>query len=173
MGEADTKHAVALITPVAVIVEVERPGFRWKGSRAAEYAVSVYDQHYSEVAQSGPLHQFFWAPSKPLKRGQRYSWQLKVLENGSEFTVPVPPAPEARFGVLSTEDEARLRALRANLARQSAPSHLALGIVYANLGLLDKARAELLQLQAENPNSQQVAGLLNALDAPTRLHRSQ
>lgn len=143
--------------------------FRWEVLRGAEYKVSVFDDHYSKVAGSGWISTGSWRSAEVLRRGTGYSWQLNVRQGGSEFTIPVPPAPQARFRVLAAAQEHRLNALR----RSSPSSHLALGVLYAQAGLLDKAEHEFVALRAQNPNSQTVAALLAKVRASVNRRRSQ
>ncbi|HEV3332364.1 MAG TPA: zf-HC2 domain-containing protein [Bryobacteraceae bacterium] len=154
-----------LLEPLATVVESQQPVFRWQPIAGATYRVSVYDDGFNVVAESGRISTTEWQVSKPLRRGVRYSWQLSVRQNGGEFSLPVPPAPEARFRVLAEEDEAALARARS----QSGDSHLVLGILYARAGLLDQAEQELVVLRAQNPASEEVAGLLASVQ---RLRRN-
>lgn len=143
-----------LLGPLGTVVEDPRPVFRWQPVAGATYAVSVYDASYNRIAASPPLTAAEWRIPKPLTRGERYSWQLTIRQK-VEFTLPAPPAPEARFRVLSEADEAELAQARADWG----DSHLVLGVLYARVGLLDDAEQEMQALRAQNPESQQVAAL--------------
>ena len=87
------------------------------------------------------------------------SGRADCTQNGTKFTVPAPPAPEARFRVLGEADEADIARARS----QSGGSHLVLAILYARVGLLDSAQQELQVLRAENPDSPELASLLASL----------
>jgi anti-sigma factor RsiW len=145
-----------LLAPLATVVESEKPLFRWEAIAGATYQVSVFDSDFNLAAQSPRLSTTEWQASKPLHRGMRYSWQLSVRQSGAEFTVPVPPAPEARFRVLDEASENEIGRARG----QVADSHLLLGILYARAGVLDEAERELEALQSQNPASEEVANLL-------------
>jgi hypothetical protein len=142
------------------VVEDQRPVFRWEAIPGGTYRVSIYNDAFNLTAASARIATTEWEPPKPLRRGTRYSWQLTVTREGNEFTVPVPPAPEARFRVLGEADEAGIARARS----QSGGSHLVLGILYARAGLLDAALQELQALRAQNPDSAEVAGLLASLE---------
>jgi Flp pilus assembly protein TadD len=68
----------------------------------------------------------------------------------------VPPAGEARFAVLDEKQAGRIQAVRNGEHR----SHLLLGVLYAQAGLVPEARVELRKLEVENPDSAVVKRLL-------------
>lgn len=150
-----------LLAPLATVVESDRPVFRWEPIAGATYRVSVYDSGYNLVAGSGVVSGTEWQSPKPLRRGIRYSWQVKVRQNGAEDTLPAPPAPEARFRVLSEDEETSLAQARS----AAGDSHLVLGMLYARAGLLDQAGQEFRALRDQNPSSAQVASLLASVEA--------
>jgi hypothetical protein len=160
MGAPAGAQKVELLEPLGVIVEAQRPSFRWKPAAGAEYQVSVYDSQFQPVTASGWIRRAEWQPAADLRRGVRYSWQLTVRRDGNEFTAPAPPAPEARFRVLDAAAEAELNAAR------SASSHLVLGVAYARAGLPDEARRELQTLAEENPKAAGLAALANSVKGP-------
>jgi hypothetical protein len=85
-----------------------------------------------------------------------YAWQVKALKDGRVFISPSPPARQAKFRILD-----RARADELSRARRAyASSHLALGLLYAQSGLLDEAERELRVLQRANPNSETADRLL-------------
>ena len=160
LGPSAAPSDVELMGPVGIVVETERPTLRWKPIAHAEYRVSVYSDNYEEAATSGWLHGAEWQVGKALKRGARYSWQLSVRHNGTEFTVPAPPAPEARFKVLDAAGEAEI----AQLKTVSMNSHMLLGIRYAQLGALDESERELRQAHEQSPDSATVSALLSGVE---------
>jgi hypothetical protein len=162
MGAPGPKENVDLLEPVGVIVETQRPVFRWKGAPGAEYQVSIYDGQFQPVATSSWIRAAEWTPPADLRRGIRYSWQLAVRRNGSEFTVPEPPAPEARFRVLDAAAESELAGLRENWR----DSHLVMGVAYARVGMMEEARQEIQAAADQNPEAANLAGLLNSLKRP-------
>jgi hypothetical protein len=149
-----------LIEPVGAVVGSQHPSFRWQPIAAARYRVTIFDAAYDEVASSGWITATEWEVPKALRRGARYSWQIAVRQNGAEFTVPVPPAPEARFRVLGEAEEAEISRAR----NQFGGSHLVLGMLYARAGLLDQAEQEIHALRDQNPGSAQIASLAAAIE---------
>jgi anti-sigma factor RsiW len=159
MGAPVPGEKVDLLQPVGVMVEAQRPVFRWKPIPGAEFQVSIYDGQFQPAATSAWIRAAEWTPASDLRRGIRYSWQLTVRRNGSEFTVPEPPAPEARFRVLDTAAESDLAGLRENWR----DSHLVMGVAYARAGLMDEARRELQAAADQNSEVANLTGLLNSL----------
>jgi anti-sigma factor RsiW len=145
-----------LLAPLATVVESQRPVFRWQPIAGAVYRISVYGDGYEMVASSDWISGTEWQITKPLRRGMLYSWQLNVRPSGSaEFTIPTPPAAEARFRILGEAEAAEI-----GLARSDwSDSHLVLGVLYARAGLLDEAERELGVLRQQNPASEDVASL--------------
>jgi anti-sigma factor RsiW len=158
-SQAQAPRAV-LIGPMGRVVETDRPVLRWKPAPGAQFLVSVFDSRYEEMASSGWIQGAEWRVPRALRRGGVYSWQLNVRQDGAEFTVPAPPAPEARFQILSTAEEADLIRVRGT----SGDSHLVLGLQYARAGLLDEAGRELRTLREQNPGSETVAALLGSVE---------
>jgi hypothetical protein len=94
-----------------------------------------------------------------LARGQIYTWQLTASIKGKQIRAPLPPAPEARFQVLSQAEAEQLEKAHS----EHADSHLLLGILYARAGALDDAERELTALLAANPDSQLANELLSSV----------
>jgi hypothetical protein len=160
LGSADGTPPLELLAPLATVVESEWPVFRWKALDRAQYQVNLYDSRYASVGASGWIHQTQWQVSQPLRRGERYSWQVKVRRGGTDFTVPVPPMPEARFQVLDAAGEEKISAMRS----EWADSHLVLGVAYARVGLLDDAARQLRGLDEQNPGSPATAALRASIE---------
>jgi hypothetical protein len=159
LGTSSAPGRGKLLGPLGTVVEDPRPVFRWQPVAGATYRVSVYDSGYNLIAASGSMTAAEWLIPKPLARGKRYSWQLTIRQN-VEFTLPAPPAPEARFQILSDADESELVRARADWG----DSHLVLGVLYARAGLLDEAEREIQALRAQNPGSEQVTALEGSID---------
>lgn len=143
--------------PAGVITRTDRPLFRWRPLAGAEgYVVRVYDSDFNLVATSPRLSSARWQPSTPLPRGRVYAWQVTAQKGGTEVVAPAAPAPEARFKVLGqSEDESLARA-----ERDSAGSHLTLGVLYARAGLLAEAEREFAAHLRANPRSSAARKLL-------------
>jgi len=151
-----------LLSPVATAVESQKPVFSWRALAGAQnYVVTVYDADAKKVAASEPLTETKWQCRTPLIRGRTYSWQVRTNVNGKELIMPSPAAAEAKFRII---DEARSGELAA--ARQRYPeSHLLLGVLYADTGLLEQAEQELRMVVQANPTSAVARSLLRSIIA--------
>ena len=116
---------------------------------ATGYVVEVYDDQFKLVASSPQLTNRSWTTPQSLPRGKVYSWQVKAIKDGQEITSPRPPAPQAKFRIL---DQAKANEL-ARAKRAYGSSHLTLGLLYAEAGLLKEAEQEFRLLLRANPNS--------------------
>lgn len=165
MGGSGEGVSFALLTPVGTAVQSDRPVFRWRSlSGASSYVVKIYDADFNEVAASQPLTETTWAASAALARGREYSWQVTAQVAGREIASPSPPAPEARFKVLE-----QAKADELARARQTyASSHLTLGILYAQTGLLDDAEREFQALLVANPKASVAQRLLRQVQSLRR-----
>jgi hypothetical protein len=81
---------------------------------------------------------------------------VKAVKDSREFKAPSRGAPQAKFRVL---DEARASEL-AQARRAYPSSHLTLGLLYLQAGLLDEAEREFRALEEANPNSELAQRLL-------------
>jgi hypothetical protein len=95
------------------------------------------------------------AGAHALEPRGRYSWQVAAFRRGEEIRAPVPPAAEARFGVLASAlpvlGDVRGEAVRSRALR---------GIASARMGLLDEAERELKAHLADHPGERGIDGLL-------------
>jgi predicted anti-sigma-YlaC factor YlaD len=156
MGESSSGIAFALTGPVGKVIETDRPQFRWQPLKDAEsYRVVIFDDNFNKVAESPPLRQTAWTPAARLKRGTIYQWHVVAANDGKEIKSPVMPAPEPKFKVLDANAANEIAA-----AKRSGGSHLVLGILYANAGLLDESEREFQILAKQNPSSSVVKKLL-------------
>ncbi|HVF43192.1 MAG TPA: hypothetical protein VM936_09285 [Pyrinomonadaceae bacterium] len=155
LGGARAEDTFALETPAGVVTRSDRPAFRWRPLRDAEaYTVKVYDADFNLVASSPQLSAAEWTPAAPLARGRVYAWQVTAKRNGEEIVAPAPPAPEARFSIVSrAQDESLTRA-----ERDARASHLALAVLYARAGLLRDAERELDAHLRASPRSAAARG---------------
>jgi Putative zinc-finger len=154
--------AAALERPVGTVVESERPTFIWRPLKGASgYTVSVFNAQLNEVARSENLTTTAWTTPHMLQRGAIYRWQVIAVKDGREVVLPAPTEPEAKFKVLEQHRALELERAR----RRYANSHLALGLLYAQRGLLDEAETELQALVKDNPSSTVARKLLQSLQA--------
>jgi len=151
-----------VIEPVGKVLMTARPTFSWSRlDGATSYVVEVYDEKFNLSTSSGPLTTNSWMVKEPLRRGAVYSWQVKATRNGEELTSPRPPAPQAKFRVL---DQAKANEI-AKAKRVFASSHLTLGLLYADAGLLREAEQEFRLLRRANPNSEIARNLLRQIQS--------
>lgn len=154
----------SVIEPIGKVLMTDRPTFRWSPMEGATgYVVEVYDSTFNLVATSPQLTTNSWA-APTLARGKIYGWQVKAMKDGQEFTSPRPPAPQARFRIL---DQAKANEL-AKASRAHPSSHLVLGLLYAEAGLLKEAEQELRVLQKANPDSEIARNLLRRVQVLRR-----
>ena len=165
MGSDTRRGEFSVIGPVGSVLLTDRPTFRWSPMEGASaYVVEVYDADFKRVAASPQLATHSWALPQTLPRGKVYGWQVKAVRDGQEFTSPRPPAPQARFRILD-----RAKANELARARRAYPSsHLTLGLLYAEAGLLEESERELRLLQKANPGSQLARSLLRQVQALRR-----
>jgi hypothetical protein len=162
MGGAAPRVTLRLTSPVGRVLETDRPAFTWTPvPDATAYRVAIYDQQLALQQESGPVTTPSWTATTPLRRGQIYLWQVEADTPAGVVRAPGPDAPEARFRVISAEDEAAIRAM----ASAGAVSRLALGARYAALGLHEAAAREFGAVADANRGSALAASLARAARA--------
>lgn len=160
MGDNGKPREFAVVDPVGEVLFSNRPSFRWSAMEGASaYVVEVYDDQFKLVASSPQLTERSWTTTTVLARGKVYAWQVKATKDGEEVTAPRPPAPQAKFRVL---DQAKANEI-ANAKRAYASSHLTLGLLYADAGLLREAEQEFRLLRRANPDSEIARNLLRQI----------
>jgi hypothetical protein len=160
MGSDNKSLPFAVSEPVGNVVLSNQPTFRWSTLEGATgYVVEVYDDQFKLVASSPELTNRSWTTS--LARGKVYSWQVKAIKDGQEVTSPRPPAPQAKFRVL---DQAKANEI-AKAKRAYGSSHLTLGLLYADAGLLREAEQEFRLLRRANPDSDVARNLLRQIQS--------
>ena len=166
MGGAGAQdNQFSIVEPIGKVTLSDRPTFRWSGLQGATgFIVEVYDEKFSLATSSPQISGTTWTPLQPLSRGGVYSWQVKAIKDGKEIISPQPPAPQAKFRVLDQAKTAELEQAQ----RAYASSHLTLGLLYSQAGMLDEAERELRALQKANPNSEIVRQSLADLRAMRR-----
>jgi hypothetical protein len=162
LSQSDNGLPFKLTSPVGQVVESERPTFSWSTlAGASSYTVSVTNADLNEVATSPALSATEWRITKSLRPGAIYSWQVTALKDGKPITSPVLPAQQAKFKVLDRETRETLRQTRRSYPRM----HLALGVLYAEAGLVNKAEQELRMLVRANPNDRTAQEILRSVQA--------
>ena len=156
-GVFETPSTFAPVAPTNVVVETDRPTFRWRALAAAlHYVVTIYDAKLRQVRSSGPISGTEWTMPNALERGVTYSWQISAFTEGETVVSPKPPLPEARFRILDQRALAALVKLKAS----AGTSHLAMGVFYWKHGLLEEAEHEFQSLATANPGCAVVRELL-------------
>jgi hypothetical protein len=148
MGSGQAEFSVT--SPVGIVIETDRPTFRWTPVDGGEsYTVTVYDSNVAKVAESELLTSTEWALPSNLARGRIYIWQVRATRDGRQMIAPSPAAGRAKFKVL---EQSRVEQI-ASAKRSGFKSHLVMGLLYAEAGLLNEAERELEALQKANPDS--------------------
>jgi hypothetical protein len=162
LGNSSDGLPFGLLGPLGQIVRNQQPTLRWRALAGAEsYKVIVTDAELNQVAASAPLTTTEWRVTKPLPPGRIYSWQVTAVKDGVEIISPVMPAPQAKFKVL---DSATTRML-SQAERAYSDSHLTLGVLYAEAGLLEEAEQELRLLVRDNPRADIAQKLLRSVQS--------
>ena len=157
MGGKAEGVTFGLLRPVGTVVRAARPTFHWQSlDGASGYIVNIYDSSFNRVATSKQLSATQWMITSSLRRGAVYMWQVTAIKNGVEIKSPVQPAPEAKFKTLERSKANELE----RVMRAHPNSHLILGTLYAQDGLLDDAEREFRALVADNPKSLVAQALL-------------
>ena len=162
MGSSEQAREFSVIEPGGNVLMSDRPAFRWTRMEGATgYVVEVYDERFKLVSSSPQVTSLSWISPQALPRGHVYSWQVKATRDGQEITSPRPPAPQAKFRVL---DQAKVNELT-RAKRAYGTSHLMLGLLYAEAGLLNEAEAELRLVRRANPDSEIARNLMRQIQA--------
>jgi hypothetical protein len=159
-GNNDGPQGFRLLYPVRRVVTEARPVFRWESlPGVSSYRVYVLDQDGNQVSHSEelPPTQTQWEAPARLRRGQIFSWVVTAMVDGKKVVSPSASAPEIKFAVLSTADFQELNHLK------KSNSHLALGVFYARVGLLNEAELEFEGLVELNPQSELPRKLLQSV----------
>jgi hypothetical protein len=159
-GSDNGTQGFRLLYPVRRVVIEDRPLFRWESlSGVSSYRVYVLDANGNQVAESEelPSTKTQWKAPAPLPRGQVFSWTVIAVVDGKKVVSPSASAPEMKFAVLSAESLQELTNLK------KSNSHLALGVFYARVGLLNEAEREFQSLIKLNPQSELARKLLQSV----------
>ncbi len=153
---SDPSRAVHSLTPAGVVLDEARPRFRWVASEPLR--VEVFDESFRPVAASAEAVQGEWQPEQPLARDRFYTWQL-TRDGTPRAVFPAPPAPPARFRVISA---AASRAIRTAAGLDRA-------LLLAREGMMDEATADLERLARSHPEEplyRELAGVTRGQPSP-------
>lgn len=139
---AEAQAGIRLIAPTGTMVRDTRPRFRWTAAQGATgYSVTVTDDRFNVIAESGRVEGTQWRPETALDRGRVYQWQVTAY--GSEDGGG--PRSLGLFRVIGAGELARVRKIESE-----TDSSLARAVLYARAGLVDDARRELGRLDADD-----------------------
>ena len=139
--------ALSVIAPVATAVTDDRPVFTWESREAADaYELAILDDRGQVVARS-VVQEETARPDGALPRGRVYTWQVTARSGARQVTAPAAPEPVARFKVIDEETASVLQ----RLEREHADSHVLLGILYLQAGVVDDALRHLRAVDAKDP----------------------
>lgn len=147
-GPSGTEEPIRVIYPVKTVVGDTTPTLRWTPSKTADsYRIEIADETFHQVAKSQDLPAITrtWAPTTPLKRGGIYTWTIRALNKRGEASAVVS---QGKFKVLSPD-----KARELNQLKTSSQSHFALGLFYAQEGMVADVEREFRILLKANPNS--------------------
>ncbi len=137
-----------VLRPVSEAVEETQPVLSWSaGFGAPPYSITITDDRNLVVARAVGIQNTSWTVLTPLRRGGQYAWQVAV-SGVSE---------QASFRVMDDGQVILWKAMQA--AHRN--SHLVMGLVAQQLGLLSIAEREYAALTKAYPESQTAALLLN------------
>jgi hypothetical protein len=136
-----------LANPVSEAVLEDQPTFYWLPAFSPPpYTVTVW-LGPDVVARGQGIANTSWMVPMPLKRGKDYIWQLTA-----------PDASErASFHIIEEEQSK----LWATIKAEHAESHLVLGLVAEQFGMLGIAEREYVALAKDHPRSDIAARLLS------------
>ena len=169
LGGTEKEVLFDLLAPVGEVVSEELPIFRWQSvASTSNYSVAIFDINLNPVQSSPPLQATQWKAAQPLKRGQIYLWQVTAhLRYGKSVSSPIPPSPEAKFQVLDQKKADEL----AGFQKAHPESHLAIGILCAQAGLLEQGEHELANVLEGDPDYKLAQNLSNSIQNIRHLRR--
>lgn len=137
-----------VLRPVSEAVEETQPVLYWSAAFAEPpYTVSIMDERNLVIARTQGIQNTSWMVLTPLRRGATYTWQVSVAGTSEQ----------ASFRVL---DEGQMMLWRAMQAAHK-DSHLVIGLVAQQLGMLGIAEREYTAVTKAYPDSSTAALLLN------------
>jgi hypothetical protein len=150
--EAIANLAVAggqnVLRPVSEAVEESQPVLYWSAAFGEPpYTVSITDDKGLVIARAQGIQNTSWMVLTPLRRGGEYTWQVTVMG----------ATEQASFRVLDDGQVTLWRAMQA----AHKDSHLVIGLVAQQLGMLAIAEREYTELTKAFPDSTTAALLLN------------
>jgi len=137
-----------VLRPVSEAVEETQPVLYWSAAFGEPpYSVSVTDDRGQVIARAQGIQNTSWMVLTPMHPGGEYTWQVSIT-GASE---------QASFRVLDDGQVMLWRAIQA----AHKDSHLIIGLVAQQLGMLGIAEREYTDLTKAFPESSTAALLLN------------
>jgi hypothetical protein len=137
-----------VLRPVSEAVEETQPVLYWSAAFGEPpYTVSITEEHGQVITRAQGLQNTSWMVLTPLHRGGEYTWQVTAAG----------ATEQASFRVL---DEGQVMLWRGMLAAHR-DSHLVIGVVAQQLGMLAIAEREYTALTKSFPDSNTAALLLD------------
>ena len=153
----------ALLGPFGEATSDTRPEFSWQPlPGATHYSVAIVDSALHPVQHSGAVKKTVWRPKHPLHPGHTYLWQVTAILPGGSRVVASEPAPsEAVLRIVPvklTDEMARFR-------KDHQDSHLILGALYAQAGMLSESEDELKKVPPSDSSYKTARTLLENLSS--------
>jgi hypothetical protein len=145
----ETSSDAVLEYPFSEVVAETQPVLRWKPFGDSSYSVSLSDAR-GLISRRAGLKDTHWTPTSPLFRDRVYAWEVESAGVKHRGT----------FRVLGASQERELDKVRA----EHGKSHLVMGAVSAELGLLTPARQEFEAMSKDTKMAQQGAKLLSHIE---------
>jgi hypothetical protein len=161
LGPSRPGPTFEVLSPVRTLVKSVQPTFKWTNvSGATSYTVHVIadDRTQEEIATSPPLPAAAVTTANPewslpesisLTPGQRYRWYVTAVLGDQEIDAPGAQQMQAKFGVLSEYESARLDASK----KEARSDQFIDGLLNLKAGLLDDAEADFESLLASPTQS--------------------
>jgi hypothetical protein len=162
-GAPAANTTFALLGPFGEATSDTRPEFSWQAlPGATHYSVAIVDTALHPVQHSGKLRKTVWRPKRPLRPGRTYLWQVTATLHGGSRVVASEPAPsEAVLRIVPvklTDEMARFR-------KDHQDSHLVLGALYAQAGMLTESEDELKKVPPGDSSYRTARTLLESLSS--------
>jgi hypothetical protein len=135
--------------PHSEVVAETQPVMRWKAF-GDSYSVTLFDSRHSMIARRSGLKDTSWTPPSALVRDRVYTWEV---ESGAQ-------KHRGTFRVLGENQRQELEKVKA----EHGGSHLVVGAVSEQLGLLTTAKQEFEAMAKDSAQAQQAARLLSHIE---------
>lgn len=135
---------ISLISPVATLVQEERPVLSWKPVEGAlTYTVSLHRlPDYKPVLPPVTVAGTEWQVPFSLQHGRMYAWQVEARKGGDSESLA--RSSEARFQVMERTKVERVSRIESRLRME-------LGELYSRAGLFHEAMRELSAVPPSSP----------------------